>query len=240
MESDADWDMRIKDIMPNFARGVKEVIDWPFDVPHHTQDPRITPYGDSWDILWMGHCGASHEGNVRSYVFNDTSVPPVDREYILDTGLQWDQHPPGTRSVYQFSRATCSTAYAISLEGAKKLVNYFKETNYNIDIQLSKVCTEEVDMMCLSVWPQIITPAVTESNIDHADSGSIPDSDDENRLTYISPGPGLQFSARVNAKGVLEEGVRREGWIPQWNTSWVEVDGMWGMVEVNASTIDIT
>jgi len=241
MESDGDWDMRIKDIMPKFATGVKNIIDWPFEAPHHTQDPRITPYGDSWDVLWMGHCGSSHDGNIRKYTFNDTSAPPLDREWINDSGLQWNQRPPGTRSVYQFGRTTCSTAYAISLEGAKKLVVYFRTGNMNLDIRLSEVCTQEVDMTCMSVWPQIITAAHTESNIDHTGNGMFGGSsvDHEKKLPHVSPGPGLQFSARVNAKGVLEKGVGPSDWFPQWNTSWGEINGTWGMVEMNETNIVI-
>ena len=76
LESDADWDMRIKTIMPRLAKGIKALVDWPFNKPHHVIDPRIEPYGDSWDILWIGHCGSNHDGNIRMYSWNDTTVPP--------------------------------------------------------------------------------------------------------------------------------------------------------------------
>ena len=76
LESDADWDMRIKTIMPRLAEGIKVLVDWPFNRPHHVIDPRIEPYGDSWDVLWIGHCGSNHDGNIRMYSWNDTTVPP--------------------------------------------------------------------------------------------------------------------------------------------------------------------
>ena len=236
MESDADWDMRIKDIMPKFATGVRNIIDWPFEIPHHTEDPRVRPYGDSWDILWIGHCGSSAgEGSIRSYVFNDTSAPPLQYEHILDGGLGSDQHPPGTRSVFKFGRTTCSTAYAISLEGARKAIGYFEQTDGNLDLRLSEVCGRKMDMMCLSVWPQIITPAVTGSNIDHGNTGDF----HEGHVDTVLPGPGQQFSARVNAKKVLEEGIGKEKWVWQWNTSYASVDGGRELVDMNASNIDI-
>lgn len=76
VESDADWDIRLKDIMPQVAQGVKTLVDWPFNKPHHIQYPAIEPYGDTWDVLWIGHCGSNHDGNIRIYSWNDTSVPP--------------------------------------------------------------------------------------------------------------------------------------------------------------------
>lgn len=171
MESDADWDMRIKEIMPQLAQGVRTLVDWPFDRPHHTRDTQIEPYGDSWDILWIGHCGSRHQGNTRMYSWNDTSVPPEDREWTFAGSLTEAQHVPGTRTVFQFDATVCSTAYAISLEGALKMTQYFKAANGNFDLQLSDFCSGSAggsaNMVCLGVWPQIMTNTESTSNIKH-------------------------------------------------------------------------
>jgi len=178
MESDADWDMRIKEIMPQLSQGVKTLVDWPFNRPHHTQDARIEPYGDTWDIIWIGHCGSSHTGNTRIYSWNDTSVPPEDREWRFAGSLTEEQHVPGTRTVFQFDETVCSTAYAISLQGATKLARYFKAANKNLDLQLSDFCSGaargNADMVCLGVWPQIMTNARSESNIHHGPGEKTP------------------------------------------------------------------
>lgn len=34
MESDADWDLRIKEIMQGAASAAKRLLDWPFDAQH--------------------------------------------------------------------------------------------------------------------------------------------------------------------------------------------------------------
>lgn len=47
MESDADWDLRIKEVMQGVASASKRLVDWPFDVQTR---PGIFPYGDK-----MGH-----------------------------------------------------------------------------------------------------------------------------------------------------------------------------------------
>lgn len=87
LESDADWDVRIHEIMQPLAKGIQTLVDWPFTIEHHNVDQQLFPYGDSWDIVWIGHCGSNHDGNVRAYAWNDTSVPPEHREYSFDIGL---------------------------------------------------------------------------------------------------------------------------------------------------------
>ena len=49
MESDADWDMRVKESMAGLARGAKEVADFPFG---EAGTGAGSPYGDNWDVLW--------------------------------------------------------------------------------------------------------------------------------------------------------------------------------------------
>ena len=51
MESDADWDLRIKEILQGVASASKRLLDWPFDAQTR---PGIFPYGDKWDIIWIG------------------------------------------------------------------------------------------------------------------------------------------------------------------------------------------
>jgi hypothetical protein len=83
LEDDADWDIRIKSQMRNFARASRLLVqplpnstdafldptyarpspgqDPPdLDINNHsTGEPSTSPYGDidRWDLLWLGHCG---------------------------------------------------------------------------------------------------------------------------------------------------------------------------------------
>lgn len=133
MESDADWDLRIKEILQGVASASKRLLDWPFDAPTR---PGIFPYGDKWDIIWIGHCGSYNHENHRIYSFNDSTVPPEDHEYTF-TGLPVEgQHKPGTRSVFPLGFTTCSTAYAISNAGAVNLEKEFRQGSDNIDLRL--------------------------------------------------------------------------------------------------------
>lgn len=83
LEDDADWDIRIKSQMQDFARSTRllmqpvrgsthKFLD-PTHSGHHskgpndidvrkeiTTEPTTSPYGDihRWDVLWIGHCGS--------------------------------------------------------------------------------------------------------------------------------------------------------------------------------------
>ena len=241
LESDADWDIRIHDIMQPLAKGIQTLVDWPFNIEHHNVDQQLFPYGDSWDIVWIGHCGSSQDGNIRAYTWNDTSVPPEHREYTFDTGLSEEQHIPGTRTVFQFGRTTCSTGYAISNQGAKKLAEYFKDSDENIDLKLSSICSGRPDMTCLGVWPQVVTAANTKSNIDHSGSGDQTSEDPGDKK--VEAGPAIQYSARVNSQQILKAGgyVPRKDWLGEWDTCWgvnPTKNGTWDLMKVNQTSGD--
>ena len=168
----------------------------------------------------MGHCGSNAVGAARIFGWNDTTVPPEDKEFVFDIGLQDDQHIPGTRTMFEFARTTCSTGYAISRRGAERLVGYFKDADANLDLQLSAICTKHADLVCLGVWPQVFTNAASASNIQHTGDGdavNVGESQAEDQIP--SPGPAIQFSARKNAAN-LREGKGREEWYAEWDTMW--------------------
>lgn len=83
LEDDADWDIRIKEQLSDFASSTRALIqplkyeegkyaDSTYPIPDstfalaeplsfhslpQTKPPKQTVYGDNWDILWIGHCG---------------------------------------------------------------------------------------------------------------------------------------------------------------------------------------
>jgi hypothetical protein len=84
-EDDADWDVRLRDQLRNFALSSRALTqplagvepftyadatyphpsdtspaslnDFAFDSLPATVAPASSPYGDEWDVLWLGHCG---------------------------------------------------------------------------------------------------------------------------------------------------------------------------------------
>lgn len=102
LEDDADWDLRIKSQMHDFAKasrqliqplpGTSKLLDPTFPQPLQGQEPtnfnvrsediqvsHSSPYGDidRWDLLWVGHCGC------RFPVASDQNVP-LGRAVVLD------------------------------------------------------------------------------------------------------------------------------------------------------------
>lgn len=138
-------------------------------------------YGDGWDVLWLGHCGAdlsyksSHVSPLKVAIFGDETVPAPKHlkphPFALLDKLG-EVHPPHTRVVHASSGNVCSLAYAVSQAGARKLLRRFNanfETQW--DLVLQRWCeggyvTEEGDPqagpgevapVCLTVQPPLIS-----------------------------------------------------------------------------------
>ena len=229
LESDADWDLRVRDSMREVANGVRKIVDWPFTKEHHKGDPKTQPYGDSWDLIWIGHCGAGHYGNVRSYNWNDSSVPPEDKEWKIAGSLDYRQHPPGTRALFQVEGVVCTTGYIMSQSGARKFSKYFQEGDKPVDLHMSDVCKDEPSLMCLAVYPEIISNAQYSSNMD--EEGRKEDWDEWHKHLKekgkqhpkLLAGNGIQYSARVNAPIILDHHAGPDEWKPQWKTEWKDL-----------------
>lgn len=143
-----DWDVRLKPQLELVAAGARAVTSnlpdtyFPTGRPSRssasasTGEP-ISPYGDDWDILWLGHCGepfpeelpenkelpADDPGKVamaRKYtILNDATVPPFDHV----TGIvDFRAHPERTRWVHVTAAPICTFAYAVSQRGARKIL----------------------------------------------------------------------------------------------------------------------
>ncbi|KAG8164037.1 hypothetical protein KVR01_005955 [Diaporthe batatas] len=129
MEDDMDWDVRLRSQLEEVAKGSRELLD------RHSKDPR-SPYGDNWDVLWIGHCGEpfpefldenkgkpeDHPGlrymRHKYVIENDPTVPPPEHT----TGLVDFHAHPHTRWVHITAAPMCSFAYALSQQGARKVL----------------------------------------------------------------------------------------------------------------------
>lgn len=122
-----------------------------------------SPYGDDWDVLWLGHCGTEFptaassspkskqpplppthpntgyqpktnaEGSVslpplRVIIPDDPTVPQPQHlkphPFALADPLGED-YPPHTRVVHASRGTICTQAYAVSQQGARKLLYQF-------------------------------------------------------------------------------------------------------------------
>lgn len=212
MEDDADWDLRIKGQMRDFARASQlllqpkigttdQFLDASYPIPGQDQQaqtfnihsdfvtPAITsPYGDldRWDLLWLGHCGTrfarASDLTVplgRVILPNDPSVPEAQHLNMqFGNSELMDDYPPHTRIVHRPWQAVCSTAYAISQRGARRMLYEagIKSMIDPVDIMYQYVCNgigNRTTASCVAPLPQLFQQhrpkgsTSTHSDIEH-------------------------------------------------------------------------
>ncbi|CAK1357441.1 hypothetical protein CB0940_07823 [Cercospora beticola] len=220
MESDVDWDYRIKQQMQGFARASR-LLQQPEAHNSWFEDgdrlihplPTITPYGDDWDLLWLGHCGMdlpSPDGHIPigRAAYHDITVPPIEKMKLrgkFKNELK-DAYGECTRIVSHTADPLCSIAYAVSQRGARKLV--YEMGVHKLDAAADLMFAWACDGVhgrkmhnCLTVNPQIFNqhraagPMSKASNIQHY-TGKIRHSSTEN----VMYGTKVNFEALVNGR----------------------------------------
>lgn len=95
--------------------------------------PTTSPFGDGWDVLWLGHCGTDfppHEAessphDIRLSIPDDPTVP-IPKHLKAHPFALGDElgriYPAHTRVVHAASNTICTQAYAVSQQGARKLL----------------------------------------------------------------------------------------------------------------------
>ncbi|KAI1195249.1 hypothetical protein F5X97DRAFT_308830 [Nemania serpens] len=197
MEDDGDWDVRIRDQLQDFAlsshaltqplAGTKHggyaditypkppdtlpssVPDLEFDRLPVTVAPASSPYGDEWDVLWLGHCG-------MHFPFTDRNVVPKGRVVQFDQTVPerrhlWtisepndlkEQYSDHMRVTHHVQDGVCSLAYAVTQKSARKLLYELglKDVNAAFDIMLRWFCEGEGEPNrgyhnCLTTTPSL-------------------------------------------------------------------------------------
>ncbi|KAI1650922.1 glycosyltransferase family 25 protein [Daldinia loculata] len=160
LEDDIDWDVRLKLQLQTFALASRTWLKESKSDNHRTvqlspeagTDSKIhqTTYGDDWDILWLGHCGAEFPDSqslispLRIEIPGDETVPAPKHlkphPFALNDKLG-ELYPPHTRVVHASSGNVCTLAYAVSRQGARKLLSQFDD-HYDTqwDLMLQKWC----------------------------------------------------------------------------------------------------
>ncbi|CAK40570.1 uncharacterized protein An11g02090 [Aspergillus niger] len=158
MEDDVDWDVNLKTQLQSFALGVRAL---------QGADKKVTasPYGDDWDIIWLGHCGMECRTNEPYFVSsNDTTVLPP--HHFLP---YWRDPPPFgipdyTRLTCAVNDAVCSIVYAVSYHGAQKILSALSvnptgladkiDIGAQFDVSLGRMCGNGY-LRCFAVYPSL-------------------------------------------------------------------------------------
>jgi hypothetical protein len=240
-EDDADWDIRIVEQMQQFAVATKELLSHGGQEKKHNQLTG-SPYGEGWDILWIGHCGGFH-GNLTSvphYIIrNDETVPPAmamdDMLFDPSPYLKWNEtnpdipctahagrDPPGKtcdsprlapndRIVQERAKPVCTAAYAISYQGARKILARVGGLSLTdvfapVDQGFGDVCAGSTDLpgertRCFTPSPPYVR-GYKAQGMEVGDSDiRVTGTNGEKRTTGWSK--GIMQSARLNANSIV-------------------------------------
>ena len=243
-EDDADWDMRLKDQLrdfaiasngllsqypgnhePRFANQAGVYVDYDdLAAQLRAEDAKIqtpaSPYGDGWDVLWFGNCGARMSAHTDQWQplpivrQGDPTVAPVEEYVHWDWGdpHPYDNYPNHTRLyLSQPTDTVCSIAYAVSQQGARRLLLELglEYADAAFDIMLNRYCQGEIDFgpphACWSVVPSLVAqyrPAGVESK-----DSDIAVEGEEVRVRVEGFTKNIQRSVRMNARKLLAEPV---------------------------------
>lgn len=160
MEDDADWDTSLKSQLHLFAQASQYISG----IGANPKAQPWSPYGDDWDLLWLGHCGSSIKPNDarRFVVENDATVPGPRRRVNQALKDLVDTEELGlgnnTRVIFQTNAGRCTHAYALSYRGARRVLATLSAMRRfdPFDVALSRICRDEPRFKCLSVFPQLI------------------------------------------------------------------------------------
>ncbi|KAI9830031.1 MAG: hypothetical protein M1819_005861 [Sarea resinae] len=231
LEDDVDWDVRLKSQLLDFARGSRALVqplkgsntfaDPTFqsrdsdsnikaldheldDKSAATQPPSISPYGDNWDVLWLGHCGVRFPApsqNIpkgRYLILNDDTVPGSDHIVSLSEEFR-TKYVNKTRIVHHAMGPICTFGYAVTQAGAREILYELsvKEMRGAFDNIMANFCDRHT---CLTSQPQLFShhrppgPVSKDSDINDGATGVREKGYTEN----------VQWSARMNVEGLLK------------------------------------
>ena len=166
LEDDADWDTHIKDQLGLFAQGSQYVTG--VSVRHRPH----SPYGDDWDLIWLGHCSTQimPDDERRFIIENDVTTPPPSRRvnFAGIPDMAREGYENSTRVVFRANNGVCLYAYALSYRGARKLLRgqLTRKEFAPIDLAIGHMCRDDPEFKCIGVFPQIIDSHKAAGSLD--------------------------------------------------------------------------
>lgn len=207
LEDDADWDVTIKSQLVEFARGTR-FIQEPSGKNLRTAG---SPYGDDWDLLWVGHCGTRNREteDQRYYIIRDdpTAVPqhlwryPRRQPNFTPLSLA-GKH---SRAVFTPVRGLCTFGYALSLRGARRLLYHQSIAGHAAasDRALQRACNDRfMGFNCIAPYPPLVgthrAAGSTAKDSDREDTSNVRGGYREKGETGM-----IVFSARLNMERLM-------------------------------------
>ncbi|KAJ5619106.1 hypothetical protein N7510_003090 [Penicillium lagena] len=203
MEDDADWDVNIKIQLRSFAIGIRALQGT-------TETPTTSPYGDNWDILWLGHCGIECKTDLPVYQTPNDPTVPEPRHFLP----YWRDPPPierpdHSRLICTANDGVCTSLYAVSYHGAQRIlaalsVNPFGlaeeiDIGAQFDVSLGRMCGNGY-LRCFAPYPSL-----TGTYRSAGAAGKVSDIHDESGETVGFASWGVLYSTMLNVKQILRQ-----------------------------------
>jgi hypothetical protein len=213
IEDDVDWDVRLKLSLRDLALSSAALLRAPntanlnFDHVPSTPVPKESPYGDGWDVLWLGHCGMKLPADSGLVIHeNDVTVPETQylRSWDINEPTPLGGYPKHTRVIMRQKEGTCSLAYAVSQSGARRILYSLglRRLDDAFDLMLRKWCEGtdgEEPHVCLGVLPQLFDHHRRKGPPDIDSDISGPNSEyRQTAYTY-----NIRWSVRMNMNKIL-------------------------------------
>ncbi|KAL7945255.1 glycosyltransferase family 25 protein [Trichoderma barbatum] len=220
IEDDMDWDIHLKFQLHNIAHGARQIMRETSPLPH-------SPYGDDWDVLWLGHCGEPFpetleenaglppesiaQMSAKYIIHDDGTVPPYNKVSQL---VDWSQYQPHTRIVHMSAAPICTFAYAISQRGARKILYGLSVDGLHMafDNSLAQLCRDAMyglgrnqssglNLRCLSVNPTIMFHHKAKGLV--ASGSDIQNVGSDGSVREKGETESIQWSMRLNLQNIL-------------------------------------
>lgn len=201
VEDDIDWDVALKVQLASYAEGSRYILNSSVEQGLHS------PYGDGWDMLWIGHCGSDlHPKDNRLWVIdNDPTVPPEEELWSLNRP---DMSPFGrqTRLVFRTLKGWCTGGYAMTLQGAEKALYRLSmmPNNAPVDVGYLVTCAnDEANFTCISSQPSVMGYYRDAGSTTKDSDINSPENADQVRENGMSV--NTVFSARLNIESLWKK-----------------------------------
>lgn len=211
-----DWDVRLKSQLQLVAHGTRTL--------QGSTNPSNSPYGDDWDLIWLGNCGevfpeqleenASKAPDSPEYIslatkfiiHGDPTVPPPP--YVR--GFQNFTENPHIRWVHVTGGPICTFAYALSLEGARKVLFDLSVDHLvgPFDNALAGLCRrgrekERLGMRCYSITPPVFMHHKAKGYVNGDSDIQLVGGGQKGELREVGATENIVWSARRNIREMI-------------------------------------
>ena len=146
LEDDVDWDVALRRQIGPVAAAVRLLTD---------ADPARGPFGDDWDLLFLGHCGdALDEADPDAVLVDDATLLPAHYVRSVYGAAPYAALGERTRVVQRSYAPVCLFGYAVTARSARKVLRYLRGAGREVDLKLRTGC-EGGALRCVSVAPEL-------------------------------------------------------------------------------------